>query len=52
MVDASSRVDLGCVLARDVGQLSSGEDVEVVVGGVATSVALGTDGSACGMLVN
>ena len=46
VVNATSRVDLGGVLARDVSQLSSGEDVEVVVGGVATGVTLGTNGSA------
>jgi hypothetical protein len=46
VVDAASRVDLGRILARDVSQLSSGEDVEVVVGGVATSVTFSTDGSA------
>jgi hypothetical protein len=47
VVDAAGGVHLGLVLARDVSQLSSRKDVEVVVGGVATSVALGTNGSAC-----
>lgn len=47
MVDAAGGVHLGLVLAGDVGELSAGEDVEVVVGGVATGVALGTNGSAC-----
>ena len=47
VVDAAGGIHLGLVLARDVSQLSSRKDVEVVVGGVATSVTLGTDGSAC-----
>lgn len=46
VVDASCRVDLGLVGSRDVGRLDAGENVEVVVGGVAAGVALGADGSA------
>lgn len=46
-MDAAGGVHLSLVLARDVSQLSSRKDVEVVVGGVATSVALSTNGSAC-----
>lgn len=45
-MDGSGRVDLGLVLAGDVGGLSAGEDVEVVVGRVSASVALGSDGGA------
>lgn len=43
MVHAALGVDLGLVLAGDVGQLHAREDVEVVVGGVAARVALGAD---------
>lgn len=46
MVDGAGGVDLGLVGAGKVGALLAGEDVEVVVGGVATGVALGTDGRA------
>lgn len=46
-MDGTRRVDLGLVLAGNVGSLSAGEDVEVVVGGVAACVALSADGSAC-----
>lgn len=46
VVDGTGRVDLGLVLAGDVGSLSAGEDVEVVVGGVAAGVTLSADGSA------
>jgi len=45
VVDGASRVDLGLVLARDVGQLSAGEDVEVIISGVTAGVALSSDGS-------
>lgn len=47
VVDGAGRVDLGLVLAGDVGLLGAGEDVEVVVGGVAAGVTLGADSSAC-----
>lgn len=46
VVDGASRVDLGLVLAGDVGQLSASEDVEVIISGVTAGVALGSDGSA------
>lgn len=46
VVDGTGGVGLGLEGARNVGQLGSGEDVEVVVSGVTTSVALGTDGGA------
>ena len=46
MVHGAGRVDLGLELARDVGQLGAGQDVEVVVGGVAAGVAFGADGGA------
>lgn len=44
---ATGGVDLRLEFAGDVGQLGTLEDVEVVVGGVATSVALGADGGTC-----
>lgn len=44
VVDAALGVDLGFVLAGDVGELGAREDVEVVVGGMASRVALGADG--------
>lgn len=44
VVHATGGVDLGLELAGDVGQLGTLQDVEVVVGGVATGVALGADG--------
>ena len=46
VVHASGRVDLRLELAGDVGELGALEDVEVVIGGVAASVALGSDGGA------
>lgn len=46
VVDGALGVDLGLVLAGDVGELGAVEDVEVVVGGVAARVALGSDGGA------
>ena len=46
VVHGAGRVDLGLELAGDVGQLGAGQDVEVVVGGVAAGVALGADGGA------
>lgn len=46
VVDASRGVDLGLVLAGHVGRLGAGEDVEVVVGGVAAGVAFCSDGGA------
>lgn len=45
-MDGSWGVDLGLVLAGDVGGLGAGEDVEVVVGGVAARVAFCADGGA------
>lgn len=52
VVHASRRVDLGLVLARHVGHLGAGEDVEVVVGGVAAAVAFCSDGGAWRETVN
>lgn len=46
MVDAARGVDLGLILAGHVGHLGAGEDVEVVVGGVASAVAFCSDGGA------
>lgn len=46
MVHRAGRVDLGRVFAGDIGLLDTREDVEVVVGRVAASVALGADGGA------
>lgn len=46
VVNASLRIDLRLVLARDVGKLGALEDVEVVVGGMATGVTFSTDSSA------
>ena len=46
VVHGAGRVDLGLELAGDVGQLGAGQDVEVVVGGVAAGVAFGADGGA------
>lgn len=46
VVDAAGGVDLGGVLAGDVGPLLAVEDVEVVVCGVAAGVAFGADGGA------
>lgn len=45
-MDGAGRVDLGLEGAGGVGELGSGEDVEVVVCGVAAGVALSSDGSA------
>jgi len=45
-VHAARRVDLSLVLARSVDDLGARQDVEVVIGCVATSVALGADRSA------
>lgn len=45
MVDGTGGVNLRLEGTGDVGQLGTGQDVEVVVGSVATGVALGTDGS-------
>ena len=44
VVNATLRVDLGLVLAGHVRELGALENVEVVVGGVAASVAFGADG--------
>jgi hypothetical protein len=44
VVHATGRVDFRLELAGNVGQLGTLEDVEVVVGGMAAGVALGTDG--------
>lgn len=46
MVDGAGRVDLGLEGAGGVGELGAGEDVEVVVGGVAAGVAFRADGGA------
>ena len=46
MVHGAGRVDLGLELAGDVSQLGAGQDVKVVVGGVAAGVAFGADGGA------
>ena len=51
VVDAAGRVHLGLVLAGGVGGLGAGQDVEVVVGGVAASVSLGANGCTCGVMV-
>lgn len=45
-MDAAGRVDLGLVLSGNVSPLLAGQDVEVVVGGVAAGVALSSDGGA------
>jgi hypothetical protein len=42
----SCRVDLRLKCAGDIGQLRAGQNVEVIVGGVAAGVAFGADGSA------
>lgn len=47
VVDITGAVDLGLVLSGDVGELGSGEDMEIVVSRVAAGVALGADGAAC-----
>jgi hypothetical protein len=44
VVHATGRVDFRLELAGNVGQLGTLEDVEVVIGGMAAGVALGTDG--------
>ena len=46
MVHGAGRIDFRLELAGDVGQLGAGQDVEVVVGGVAAGVAFGADGCA------
>lgn len=46
VVHGAGRVDFGLELAGDVGELCAGQDVEVVVGGVAAGVAFGADGGA------
>lgn len=46
MVHGTRRVDLGLVGAGDKGLLDAGEDVEVVVGGVAAGVAFCAYGGA------
>lgn len=46
MVDASLGVDFWRVRAGRVGELRAREDVEVVVGGVATGVAFRANGGA------
>lgn len=46
VVHRAGRVGLGLVGARYVGELRAVQDVEVVVGGVPTGVALSADGSA------
>lgn len=48
VVHATGGVDLGLELAGDVGELGTLEDVEVVVGGVATSVAFSSNGGTYG----
>ena len=50
MVNGASGVDLGLEFAGYVGELSAREDVEIVVGGVATSMAFSTNcGAWCGI---
>lgn len=46
VVHGAGRVDFGLESAGDVGELGAGQDVEVVVGGVAAGVAFGADGGA------
>ena len=46
MVHRAGRVDFGFEGAGDVSELRAGQDVEVVVGGVAAGVAFGADGGA------
>ena len=46
VVHTARGVDFGLVRTRHIGRLSAGEDVEVVVGGVAAGVAFGADGGA------
>jgi hypothetical protein len=46
-VHTALRIDLGLIFTRDVRELGPGEDVEVVVGGVATGVAFSSDCSSC-----
>lgn len=46
VVDGARGVHLRLVLAGNVGLLDAGQDVEVVIGSVAPSVALGADGGA------
>lgn len=46
VVHAAGRVDFRLVLAGHVGHLRAGQDVEVVVGGVAAAVAFCADGGA------
>ena len=44
MVDGAGRIDLRVVLAGGVGPLLACQDMEVVIGSVAASVALGANG--------
>jgi hypothetical protein len=48
VVHATGGVDLGLELAGDVGELGALQDVEVVIGGVATTVAFSSNGGTCG----
>ena len=47
MMHTTLRVDFWLVGAGSVGQLRTSQDVEVIIGCVATSVAFGPDCSAC-----
>lgn len=51
MVDASLRVDLRFVGSGAIRELGALEDVEVVIGGMATGVAFGANRGACMCLV-
>ena len=46
VVHGACRVDFGLEVAGRVGELSAGQDVEVVIGGVAAGVAFGANGGA------
>lgn len=46
VVHAALRIHLGLILARRVGELGARQDVEVIIGRVASGVAFGTNGRA------
>lgn len=46
VVNGAGRVDLGLVLAGNIGKLGAGQDVEVVIGRVDAGVALGANSGA------
>lgn len=50
VVHAAGGVDLGLELAGNVGELGTLDDVEIVVGSVAASVAFSSDSGTCGEL--